>query len=297
MSAQQDSDVWNERVGAPRSNVPLVALVPTYKVTPLALPLIEHLSHVCPTLIVDDCSPCTSDPVLVKASQTGARVLRMPDRSGIARSLNRGLAFAQEVGAPWLLTVDQDTTISERHIEDALGFLNSDMGRRLRIGALGPARIQVDRHEINLINDPRREFLDVPELIQSGSLWNVQAMTSLGGFSDSLGMDGIDAEACLRLRESGYLVVALYELVIIHEIGNTRVRRILGRDVHITRHSRTRLNAMVANRLRLFPRELRQSPTHAFRTIRRVITNYLLSSSGSRGISHTNVKNSLGNAQ
>jgi len=207
----------------------------------------------------------------------GAKVLRMSDRSGIARSLNLGLEFANEVRASWLLTVDQDTTISDHHIEDALGFLNSAMGRRLRIGALGAARIQVDEHEIDLINDPRKEFLDVPELIQSGSLWNVQAMTSLGGFSDVLGMDGIDAEACLRMRESGYLVMALHDLEIIHEIGDTRVRRILGRDVHITHHSRTRLNGMVANRLRLFPRELRQSPAHAFRTMRRVVTNYLLS--------------------
>ena len=255
----------------------LVAVVPTYKVTSISLPLIKDLTRKCPTLIVDDCSPCTSDPVLVEASEMGAKVLRMPDRSGIARSLNLGLEFANEVGASWLLTVDQDTTISEHHIEDALGFLNSDMGRHLRIGALGAARIRVDGHEIDLINDPCDETRDVPELIQSGTFWNVQAMTSLGGFSDTLGMDGIDAEACLRMRESGYRVLALNALEIIHEIGNTRVRRILGRDVHVTHHSRTRLNAMVANRLRLFPRELRQSPAHALRTMRRVVTNYLLS--------------------
>ena len=256
---------------------PLVAVVPTYKVTSLTLPLIAQLSQACPTLIVDDCSPCTSDPVLVKASQAGARVLRMPDRSGIARSLNLGLKFAHEVGASWLLTVDQDTTIANHHIEDAMGFLNSAIGRRIRIGVLGAARIQVDGHEIDLINDPRREFLEVPELIQSGTFWNVQAVTSLGGFNDTLGMDGVDAEACLRLRESGYRVMALHKLKIVHEIGNTRVRHILGRNVHVTHHSRTRLNAMVASRLRLFPRELRQSPAHALRTMRRVITNYLLS--------------------
>ena len=261
----------------------LVAVVPTYKVTSISLPLIEGLTRECPTLIVDDCSPCTSDSVLMTASNLGAKVLRMPDRSGIARSLNLGLEFANEVRASWLLTVDQDTTVSEHHIEDALGFLNSDMGRHLRIGALGAARIRVDGHEIDVINDPCEETRDVPELIQSGTFWNVQAMTSLGGFSDTLGMDGIDAEACLRMRESGYRVLALNALEIIHEIGNTRVRRILGRDVHVTHHSRTRLNAMVANRLRLFPRELRQSPAHALRTVRRVTINYLLSATSAIG--------------
>ena len=264
----------------------LVAVVPTYKVTSISLPLIEGLTRECPTLIVDDCSPCTSDSVLMTASNLGAKVLRMPDRSGIARSLNLGLEFAHEVGASWLLTVDQDTTISKHYIGDALGFLNSDMGQHLRIGALGAARIHVDRHEIDLINDPCEEARDIPELIQSGSLWDVQAMTSLGGFSDVLGMDGIDAEACLRMRESGYRVLALHELQIIHEVGNTRVRRILGRDVHVTHHSRTRLNAMVANRLRIFPRELRQSPAHAFRTVRRVTINYLLSRPSAIGRMH-----------
>ena len=277
MSTTQTYGSPNQQGDAVPSARPLVAVVPTYKVTSMALPLIEQLTRKSPTLLVDDCSPCTSDPVLAKARELGARVLRMPNRSGIARSLNLGVEFAHEFGASWLLTMDQDTTISDHHMEDALGFLTSDMGRRLRIGALGAARIHVDGHEIDLINNPRSEFLVVPELIQSGSLWNVQAMTSLGGFSDSLGMDGIDAEACLRIRESGYLVMALRDLEIIHEIGSTRVRRILGRDVHITHHSRTRLNAMVANRLRLFPRELRQSPAHALRTMRRVVTNYLLS--------------------
>jgi GT2 family glycosyltransferase len=102
-------------------------------------------------------------------------------------------------------------------------------------------------------------------------------MTSIAGFSESLGMDAIDAEACLRLRENGYQVTALHALEIVHAIGDTRVHRILGRDVHVTHHSRERLNAMVANRLRLFPRELRQSSPHALRTVRRVVTNYLLS--------------------
>ena len=277
MSSTQTSGPPSRRGGSAPADHTLVAVVPTYKVTSFALPLIEHLSPVCPTLIVDDCSPCTSDSVLMTASEIGAKVLRMPDRSGIARSLNLGLEFAHEAGASWLLTLDQDTTISEHHIKDAMGFLNSDMGQRLRMGAVGAARIHVDGHEIDLINDPRREFLEVPELIQSGTFWNVQAMTSLGGFSDALGMDGVDAEACLRMREFGYRVIALHKLKIVHEIGNTRVRHILGRDVHVTHHSRTRLNAMVANRLRLFPRELRQSPAHALRTMRRVVTNYLLS--------------------
>lgn len=255
----------------------VVAVVPTYKVTSISLPLIESLTRECPTLIVDDCSPCTSDSVLMTASNLGAKVLRMPDRSGIARSLNLGLKFAHEVGASWLLTVDQDTTISEQYIEDAYGFLNSELGRDLRIGALGAARIHVDGHEIDLIDDPHERFSETPELVQSGSLWNVRAMASLGGFSTALGMDGIDAEACLRTRESGYRVIALHALKIVHEIGNTRVQHILGRDVHVTHHPRMRLNAMVANRLRLFPRELRQSPAHALRTMRRVVTNYMLS--------------------
>ena len=277
MSTNQDSGPPNQQRDAVPANHPVVAVVPTYKVTSISLPLIEQLTRNYPTLIVDDRSPCTSDLALARARERGARVLRMPDRSGIARSLNLGLKFAHEFGASWLLTVDQDTTISGHHFEDALSFLNSDVGQHLRIGALGAARIHVDGHEIDLINDPREGASDVPELIQSGSLWNVQAMTSLGGFSDTLGMDGVDAEACLRMRESGYRVMALHRLEIFHEIGNTRVRRILGRDVHVTHHSRTRLNAMVANRLRLFPRELRQSPTHALRTMRRVVTNYLLS--------------------
>ena len=50
----------------------------------------------------------------------------------------------------------------------------------------------------------------------------------------------------------------------------------LGRDVLSSGHSPERRTTMVRNRLRLFPAEFAQSPTHALRTMRRVAVNTAL---------------------
>ena len=278
MSPHQATSQRNQQAHPVRADTSLVAIVPSYRIPPSALSLIEKLSRTCTTLVVDDGSPCTADPVLLEASDLGARVVRLPKRQGIARSLNLGLSLSRQVGASWLLTLDQDTVMADGHVDHFMKFLHAFPQQRSMIGALGAARINVGGHEMNLIRNSCREMLDVPELLQSGTFWNVMAMTELGGFSTTLGMDAIDAEACLRLRESGYRVVALDSLELLHEIGDTQVRRILGREVHATRHSPGRLNAIVINRFRLFHREFRKSPPHAVRTVRRALVNYLLSS-------------------
>jgi len=50
----------------------------------------------------------------------------------------------------------------------------------------------------------------------------------------------------------------------------------LGRTVMVTNHSPARRATMVRNRLALAPAEFRQSPKHAFRTLRRVTVNSVL---------------------
>jgi len=112
------------------------------------------------------------------------------------------------------------------------------------------------------------------EIVQSGTLWNVDAVSAFGGFNEAFGMDAVDAHACLRLREAGLVVAAVADLEIDHRIGSAQPVTIKGRNpVFLTGHSPERRTSMVRNRLSLFPSEFRQSPRHAFRTLRRVLVN------------------------
>jgi rhamnosyltransferase len=241
--------------------------------------LIESLLGMAvPVVVADDASPCTSDALLRTVSESGATVVRHRRNAGIARSLNVGLRHAAAAGATWLLTVDQDSELGPDYVgsvlevaERAAGSLSSGT-----IGAVAAGGIADASGELGYPVVEVSGVATTHEVIQTGTIWSVDAMTALGGFDESLGIDGVDAAACLALRAAGLTVVVAPGLRIGHRIGAGRQVRVLGRDVLSSGHSPERRTTMVHNRLRLFPAEFAQSPTHALRTVRRVAVNTVL---------------------
>jgi len=145
-----------------------------------------------------------------------------------------------------------------------------------RVGAIGTGRV-IDAAGILRIPARPGPHGDVTEeLIQTGTLWSVSALQEIGGFDESLGIDAVDAAACLNLRGRGYSVCIAPQVTVRHNIGSARIVRLLGHETMVTGHSAERRTTMLRNRLRLFPAEFRQSPRHAVRTLRRVVTNQAL---------------------
>ena len=231
-----------------------------------------------PVLVVDDGSPCTFDETLRLVHEAGAAVVRHPANAGIARGLNDGLRAAAQAGARWLLTVDQDTDLCGDYVERLMAAADraSDaLGPHL-VGAVAAGSIEDASGDLSY---PVRQVgvtLTTPEVIQTGTLWDVQAMLAVGGFDETLGIDAVDAAACLRLRQTGRSVVPAAGLTVHPRIGAARQVRVLGRSVLSSGHQAHRRTTMVRNRLRLFPAEFAQDPVHALRTIRRVAVNTVL---------------------
>ena len=252
----------------------LVSVVPTFRPSQNLLALVEQLRRHGPVIVSDDSSPCTVDPLLRELTEWDAvSVIRHAQNAGIARGLNDGLISALDRNATWLLTVDQDTELPADYIPQFWAWLKDRQPLAPNVGVVGAAQVREGR---GLIRYPLVgvEGLDTtPEVIQTGSLWKVQALQEIGGFDERFGIDGVDAAACVRLREAGYAVVVASGLSLRHSIGSTRTFRVLGRDIMVTGHLPDRRSTMLRNRLRLFPEEFRQSPRHAFRSLRRVLVN------------------------
>lgn len=254
-------------------------VVPTFAPEPAVVDLIAGVATRCPVLVVDDASPCTSDPVLRQVEGfPGVRVIRHQANAGIGRGLNDGLAAAHEAGCTWLLTIDQDTELPREYIQQILEAARLLSLCGVSLGALGAGAVNIAdttmRYPGRSIDYGGLIFSVTEEVIQSGTIWNVEAMTSIGGFNEAFGMDAVDAHACLRLREQGLVVAALPDLAVDHRLGSARSVNV-GRDrpVFVTGHSPERRATMLRNRLALFPGEFRQSPRHALRTLRRVLVN------------------------
>ena len=253
----------------------IVAVVPTYRPTAALLDLLAvvgpQVSHL---VISDDASPCTSDQLLRQASDhLGAVVIRHNRNAGIARGLNEGLATAIEHGATWLITFDQDTVVTADYIPALVAEAHRRVDAGIRLAALGAEFINDGAARLTYPADTEVDFPQTEELIQTGTLWLVNALRDAGGFNEELEIDAVDAAACLALRRNGYQVGIARGIAIDHAIGNSISVNIGGRSIMVTRHSPERRTTMLRNRMRLFPAEFRQSPRHAFRTIRRVAVN------------------------
>ena len=252
-------------------------VVPTYRPPRELIALVDDLRHHGQVIVSDDGSPCTFDPLLAEITGLGnVSVVRHTHNAGIARSLNHGLNAALEVGCPWLLTVDQDSRLPDDYVTDLLAWVderNDYEHGASPIGVVGAGEVIVGAARIRYPSTIVEGVHTTTEVLQTGSLWGVRALRSIGGFDESLGIDAVDAAACVRLRAAGYLVAVADGIGLRHSIGSSRRVRAFGRDIMVTGHSPERRTSMLRNRLRLFPEEFRQSPRHAVRSIRRVLVN------------------------
>ena len=257
----------------------MYCVIPTFTPESTLLDLASGLSSQCPVLVVDDASPCTSDGVLRQVGALpGVDVIKHSTNVGVSRGLNDGLAVAHDAGCAWLLTVDQDTDVPAGYVTTLIEAARRLSACEVPLGALGAGSVTIAgasmRYPGHALDCQGMNVASTEEIVQSGTFWNVDAVTAFGGFNEAFGMDAVDAHACLRLREAGLMVATVTDLEINHRIGSAQPVTIKGRNpIFLTGHSPERRTSMVRNRLALFPSEFRQSPQHAFRTLRRVLVN------------------------
>ena len=73
-------------------------------------------------VIVDNCSQpdCKRDLYRLKEQFPGLSLIENSDNLGIAGALNQGCRQALDLGADWVLTLDQDSEVSENMVETML---------------------------------------------------------------------------------------------------------------------------------------------------------------------------------
>lgn len=167
---------------------------------------------------------------------------------GIAKAQNQGIAKARQLGATHVLLLDQDSIVGPNMVNELmLPFLkNND------IGAVGPCIInayngqsQKYGHSISgfkLKKIPlNKEFNEVSYVIASGCLIPISVLDDVGDMNESMFIDGVDFEWCLRAKSKGFKVLQSSSAKLWHELGNGEKDRILShssnREYYIVRNS------------------------------------------------------------
>jgi rhamnosyltransferase len=159
---------------------------------------------------------------------------------GVATALNQGVGELRRAGCRVALLFDQDSEPTEALLRELPAVMQCEVEAGCRVALIGPAYqdarlggtapfVQFGFPALRRIAPDGMELIDVDFLITSGSCVNLDVWTTIGAMDDSLFIDFVDLEWCVRARAAGYRVAGAPWLRLVHELG--------GEPVSILRHS------------------------------------------------------------
>lgn len=167
---------------------------------------------------------------------------------GIATALNIGVKEALNQGYNWILTMDQDSKASSNMVEKMLEVYNTiDESERKEILSIFPnfvdERIQSIEENSNMNS---YEYVDAD--ITSGNLLRAEVFDKVGFFDDSLFIDLVDTDFCMRLNEENIKMIKVRDAILYHSLGESQsVKSIFGK-FNTSNHSALRRYYMTRNR-------------------------------------------------
>ena len=167
---------------------------------------------------------------------------------GIATALNIGVREALKQGFNWILTMDQDSKASKDMVEKMFEVYNNiDEKERKSILSIFPNFVdeRIQSIEENSVMNTY-EYVDAD--ITSGNLVNSEVFDKVGFFDDSLFIDLVDTDFCMRLNEKNIKMIKVRDAILYHSLGESQsVKSILGK-FNTSNHSALRRYYMTRNR-------------------------------------------------
>lgn len=183
---------------------------------------------------------------------------------GIATALNQILQNALDNNYDWVLTLDQDSVISDNLISIYLDVISGKERLGMVCCKIKDRNAVILREENSSQND---NYLE--ECITSGSMVNVEAWRKVGGFDDAMFIDGVDFDFCMMLRKNGWHIFKTFKTFILHEVGHSRTIKILGKEYLSLNHSTFRYFYIVRNCI-----YLGRKHHHILRSLRITVRTY-----------------------
>lgn len=167
---------------------------------------------------------------------------------GIATALNIGVKQALKDGYDWILTMDQDSKASSNMIEKMLEVYNNiDKNERDNILSIFPnfvdERVQSIEENSNMSS---YEYVDAD--ITSGNLLKAEVFDKVGFFDDSLFIDLVDTDFCMRLNEKNIKMIKVRDAILYHSLGESQSVKSGFLKFNTSNHSALRRYYMTRNR-------------------------------------------------
>lgn len=129
---------------------------------------------------------------------------------GIAQRLNQAISYCRDNNYTHLLTMDQDSSFSEKDINKYLELVRNN--NETNIGMFGVCYDEKCKIEKTTFNEI---------LITSGSIIDISIADKIGGFDENIFIDGVDTDYCLNLFEKGYKTIMNHKIRLNHSLGKS----------------------------------------------------------------------------
>ncbi len=156
--------------------------------------------------------------------------IKLGKNMGIAYALKKAMDEAISLNVDFILTMDQDSKYFEDSFKYIPKFLKeNDMSN---IGILSSVISLLDKKKCT-----SNKYEQVDIAITSGSVINVQLYKSINGFDSDLFIDCVDFDLCRQFIENGNIIIQLNEAILLHELGDSKKRKIFNKEIIVSRHS------------------------------------------------------------
>lgn len=229
----------------------IVAVVVTYNPdAKLTNNLIALRSQVDKIIVVDNNS---FNKDLLRSLGGDIEVFYNSHNLGLATALNQGVQKGLSYGATWILTFDQDSTVTPNFVSHLL-FAYDACPQRDKVALVGCV-YQDERH--GQLTSQAKHIANVPyqyinQTITSGSMTKAEVFQKIGFFRDDFFIDWIDIEYCLRCLKFDYKLIEASQAVLLHNLGHTTKHQLGGMQFYTTNHSALRRYYNARNRVAVY---------------------------------------------
>lgn len=245
----------------------VIAIVVTYQPDSKALyALLDALQNQVAAIVVVDNA---SDIFITKQLQQyqNLHCIRLSSNEGIGKAQNIGIQWARSQNASHILLCDQDSVPQHDMLDALLSAEKDALAAGVNVAAVGPRYhdpvnnslsgfvIFKRLHFSRVSCQPNQSYIPCAFVIASGCLIRMSCIEHIGDMDESLFIDHVDTDWCLRAQALNYQIIGACNAIMQHDLGESRVSiDLLGRRRQISVHQPYRQYYVLRNSILLYQR-------------------------------------------
>ncbi len=174
------------------------------------------------------------------------------ENRGLAYALNEGFKIAITESANWVLTLDQDSLVPDDYIKLCSRYFDIP-----EIGIITCGYFE-EGSGISVKNENAKSYFTfVKRSITSAAVVRIEAYLKCGGYDNNLFTDYVDFDFSIRVRNKGYYILYMNDVLFSHQLGDSRAVNFLFWKFRYSSHSVKR-ERLIARSIVIFAKKYKE---------------------------------------